>query len=400
MFDPGAVDLSVRDAGVPTDAASDLATPDLASFDLRGPDLATPDLIVPDLARPDLTTVDLAAVDALDRDASGPVVVHEVAGVMVSTLAGSDVAGGQDGTGAAAELDNPVGVALDQAGQLLVTEYDGNRVRVVSGSGETGTLTAETGFVGPFAVLVLDANELLVQTDFDPSGDKTDSSGTIWRVPFSTGVATPLAQGLGRPRGLALLAGGKVAVTDREHDTVSILDPATGALTLLAGGADEPGYANDAGARARFDEPIGIALLPDGALAIADAGNHCLRRVAMDGAVTTLAGAPEPGMPGMIDGTSAQARFDRPAALAIDLAGTLYVSDTIGHRIRRVRPDGTVETLAGDGLAGFRNGAGASAEFYGQEGLAVVSDGSILYVADGNAGYGSAFHRLRHLTIP
>ena len=123
---------------------------------------------------------------------------------------------------------------------------------------------------------------------------------------------------------------------------------------------------------------------------------RCARRT-RPGAVATVAGGFELGT---VDGTRAESRFVWPCALAVDAAGEVFVSDRGSQRIRRVAADGTVETVAGDGTAGFLDGDGASAEFYGQEGIAVTPDGKTVYVADGNGGDGSAHHRVRVIHIP
>ena len=130
--------------------------------------------------------------------------------------------------------------------------------------------------------------------------------------------------------------------------------------------------------RARFDEPWGLVRGPGGSLFIADGGEaNRIRRIGPDGAVVTLAGGAE----GFADGTGEQARFHTPSALAVDGRGHLYVADTGNHAIRRVAPDGTVTTLAGDGTAGFRDGAGEQARFHGPMGVAVDGAGRV-FVAD------------------
>ncbi|MGQ0733656.1 MAG: gluconolaconase, partial [Acidobacteriota bacterium] len=134
------------------------------------------------------------------------------------------------------------------------------------------------------------------------------------------------------------------------------------------------GYAH----QARFSDPFGVAVSADGIVYLADAGEaHRIRRIAPDGRVSTLAGSTR----GMSDGVGAAARFDTPSGIAIDAAGTLYVADTGNHAIRRITPDGIVTTLAGDGIAGHRDGPAAQARFHGPIGVAVDRTGRVV-VAD------------------
>ncbi|HZG54167.1 MAG TPA: hypothetical protein VEZ40_18840, partial [Pyrinomonadaceae bacterium] len=106
--------------------------------------------------------------------------------------------------------------------------------------------------------------------------------------------------------------------------------------------------------QARFHNPFGVAVDQRGNVYVADAGDsNRIRKIGVEGAVTTLAGGAE----GFADGAGGAASFNTPSALAIDREGNLYVADTSNHRIRKVTPEGTVTTLAGDGTAGARDGA-------------------------------------------
>ena len=100
------------------------------------------------------------------------------------------------------------------------------------------------------------------------------------------------------------------------------------------------------------------------------------------------------------DGPAASARFNRPEAVAADANGVVYVSDVGAHRIRQIAA-GMVSTVAGDGTQGFVDGAGNMAEFYGQEGITVSSDGTTVYVADGTAGSDTPipYNRIRAITF-
>ncbi len=111
----------------------------------------------------------------------------------------------------------------------------------------------------------------------------------------------------------------------------SIRRPAS--VTTLAGSGCA-GYADGQGTSAQFNTPYGLVVRADGTLVVADYGNHRLRTVALDGTVGTLAGD---GVNGMIDGDVAQARFFWPEDVAIDGSGAIYVSDHGNHRIRRLR---------------------------------------------------------------
>ena len=132
------------------------------------------------------------------------------------------------------------------------------------------------------------------------------------------------------------------------------------------------------GSPAVLADPFGVAVAEDGTVYVADAGNNNrIRKIAPDGNITTLAGGSE----GFADGAGAQASFNTPSGLAIDGDGNLYVADTGNNRIRKVTPEGVVSTIAGDGTAGYVDGAAAQARFDGPIGVAVDEAGNV-YVAD------------------
>jgi sugar lactone lactonase YvrE len=148
-------------------------------------------------------------------------------------------------------------------------------------------------------------------------------------------------------------------------------------LGLVAGDGVR-GLRDGAGMQARFDDPYGIAVADDGTRYVADAGdNNRIRRIAVDGTVSTLAGGNE----GFADGAGAAAAFHTPSGLALDGEGNLYVADTGNHAIRKVSPQGIVTTIAGTGEAGFRDGPARQAQFNGPIGVAVDGRGRV-HVAD------------------
>ncbi len=151
----------------------------------------------------------------------------------------------------------------------------------------------------------------------------------------------------------------------------------TARIDLLAGDG-VGGQQDGAGVRARFADPYGLVVDALGVVYVADAGdNNRIRRIHPDGRVDTLAGQGE----GWRDGPALQAQFHTPSQIARDAAGNLFVADTGNHVIRRIGVEGTVSTLAGDGQPGFADGPGAQARFNGPMGVAVDAQGRV-YVAD------------------
>jgi hypothetical protein len=124
--------------------------------------------------------------------------------------------------------------------------------------------------------------------------------------------------------------------------------------------------------------------------------NHRIRRVSLDGEVSTLAGS---GERGWLDGDRTHATFDEPQALAVGPTGDLYVADAGNYCLRRIAVDGTVQRLAGDRRPGFADGAPLEARFHGLEGLSGSADGAYLFVADGSRGWELPYHRIRRVSL-
>ena len=170
------------------------------------------------------------------------------------------------------------------------------------------------------------------------------------------------------PFGVASAADGTVYVSDGAGaDRIRRISP-DGRVSTLAG--SENGYADGTGDAARFSTPSGLALDASGTLYVADTGNNVIRRITLDGHVSTLAGD---GVAGASDGPAQVARFNGPIGVAVEPGGRVLVADTYNDRIRTIDPDGTVSTLAPD------------ARFHTPTGVAVDSAGNI-YVADTGNG--------------
>jgi hypothetical protein len=320
-----------------------------------------------------------------------------VPNVTVATLTGGANDGATNGAPGVATFSNPVNVAVNPAGGLIVADYDNNLLRAIAANDATSTLTTQPGFSLPFG-LVFAGSTLYAQTDNNTSGVHNTISGMVWRIDTGTGLATAVGMNLGRPRGLGALSDGRLVLGDNLNQRVLLLDPTTGNATNLAGLMGCPGSATGTGTDARFVQPYGVVVLAGNRIIVADNSAHLLREISVAGVVTAFAGD---GVSGTIDGPRATARFVQPRSIAADASGAVFVTDPGAHRIRRIAADGTVTTVAGDGVAGYMEGAGNVAEFFGQEGIAVSADGKTVYVADGTGGSDDPvpYHRIRKITI-
>ena len=183
-----------------------------------------------------------------------------------------------------------------------------------------------------------------------------------------------------RPCGITVDGDGNVLVSDTGNHALRKVT-LSGAVSTLAGNGEE-GFADGVGAAARFNEPWGIVVDAQGAIFVADSENHCVRQVAPgDGAVTTLVGVG--GEKGFASGQRADARFNEPGGMALDMDGHLIVADVANDCIRKVTTaQGRVTTMAGRaGHKGFADGEGVAARFNAPQGVAVDGNNNIL-VAD------------------
>ncbi len=269
------------------------------------------------------------------------------------------------------------------------------------------TVSVRIGYVYPGVYVQPSQNPLSTVPGYDAqfghftyfgapaSGDRSRQEITLWQTMSSTlngGVGSWDARGEG--------LGGWTLNLHHTYDPVAQTlylgdgsqiggqDTANGAgnsliINTLAGdGTVGSGGDNGSGTQAQLDDPTGVAAGPDGTLYIADALNQRIRRVAPDGTISTVAGTGTAGFSGD-NGPATQAELDDPTGVAVGPDGTLYIADTLNQRIRRVAPDGTISTVAGNGTFGTSgdNGPATQAQLHDPLAVAVGPDGT-LYIAD------------------
>ncbi len=283
----------------------------------------------------------------------------------LTTIAGGGIG---DGTAATeARLNNPSALFVDGTGGVYVVDTGHHRVRWIDPSGEVTTV-AGTGSAG-----------------FGGDGGRA------------------IEADLNRPTDLFIDGSGNLYILDTGNQRVRVVD--TSGLIITVAGNGEAGYSGDGGpaAYASLNEPTGITMGEDGALYIADQGNHRIRRVNPSGEIEAVAGngvegAGSDGLPALesplmrptdvavdpdgrllfleagrgrirrvdgsglmstvLDATVPDAILRRPDDLFVDPTGKIIVTDGESNRIVGIAPDGRTEVLAGASVRGFAGDGG------------------------------------------
>ncbi|MCB1907209.1 MAG: hypothetical protein KDH15_07550 [Rhodocyclaceae bacterium] len=315
-------------------------------------------------------------------------------------------------------------LTLDAAGRVhlftsertIVRLDDDGRLEVLAGHPANGFrdgVGQGAGFGGNVLMTALNDDRLLVV-----DGDRVrtvDPQGVVQTLPDSLPYGLPLVpQGEAVPFGEIVADGSDGAFAVAGHAIVRIgLD---GRFARLAGAEHEAGFADGAGALARFHRPQSIDVNSSGMVVVADRDNHVIRRVdpGTGASATAVAAAASAAI---VDGTGAAARFEQVAAACGDREGNYHLVERRGERLRTVAPDGRVTTrfaqfpvdggvavdadgnfygvrdrsivriapdgaeslLAGRaGVTGFADGRGADATFANPQSICVDTDGALL----------------------
>jgi hypothetical protein len=280
---------------------------------------------------------------------------------VITTVAGNGTAGfsGDGAAATSATLKGPTGVVVDSAGNLYIADQANNRVRKVdAGTGVITTVAGNgtAGFSGDGGLATNAAMFSPTDLTFDSAGNlyiSDNANSRIRKVAVGTGVITTYAgngtagfagdggaatsAALNAPAGIVIDSAGNLYIADVSNNRIRKVAAGTGVITTYAGNGTA-GFAGDGGAAtsAQFNTPARVALDKVGNLFIADQGNNRVREVFLGtGIITTVAGNGTAGFSGD-GGPGTAAAFDAPLGIAIDNAGSLYISDFYNNRIRKL----------------------------------------------------------------
>ena len=337
---------------------------------------------------------------------------------IISTVAGNGARSfsGDGGPAASAQLDHPLGVAVDSAGSLYITDSYNNRIRkvttmgiisAVAGGGNGGLgdggPAASAKLSHPVGVAVDSVGDLYVSDSDNCRIRKITTAGIISTVAGnSTSILVPGGEDggsytfcfydgdggtatsahLNHPTGVAVDSAGNLYIADTNNNRIRKVTTA-GIISTVAGNGTYFGGGGDGGpaTSAQLSNPSSVAIHSEGNLYIADTYNNRIRKVTTAGTISTVAGNGTVGYSGD-GGVATSAQLYSPWGIAVDSAGNLYISDTYNNRIRKVTTAGTISTVAGGGNGGFGDGGPATlAQLYYPSDVAITPAGSI-YIAD------------------
>ena len=308
-----------------------------------------------------------------------------VASGAVSTLAGKvESLGSVDGSAAAAKFYAAQGVAADSAGNVYVADANNHTIRKITAAGLVSTFAGASSVYGNSDGQGTSASFGLpygVTIDTNNNLYVADAGyGTIRKIPTTgnfVGVVSTFATGFSGPSSAAVDGVGNIYVADTSNNRIMKIQP-NGTQSIFAGGGVGVNT-DDKGTAASFNTPRAVATDSVGNVYVADTGNHTIRKITPDGNVSTLAGAV--GIIGNTDGGGV-ARFYSPQGIVVAPSGNVYVADTNNHTIRKISPDGVVSTVVGiKGKGGFVEGGLPGTIVY-PTGIAL--SGTSLYIATRN----------------
>ncbi len=248
----------------------------------------------------------------------------------------------------------------------------------ILGSGFTGTTSVSFGSISAQSFTVLSDTVITAIVGVGASGAVSITTRGI--TSSANGFNFITAPIISYPASQNFTANTQITTVNPTNTGGNVPAINYGLVTNFAGNSTS-GLVNGNSQDARFYNPQGVATDFAGNIYIADTYNSQIRKIDLNGKVSTLAGS---GISGSLNGNKNVASFSNPYGVASDLAGNVYVADMGNNLIRKIDASGNVTTLAGNGIAGYADGTGTSSSFNSPRSVATDALGNVFVADAGN----------------
>ena len=299
---------------------------------------------------------------------------------MITTVAGNNISGtgsgtsGDGGPALSASLHNPMDVIADNSGNVyftdgsstnysirkvdpngIISRFAGNNTSGYSGD---GSLATSAQLNNPWGLAFDNAGNLLIADAGNRIIRKVTTNGIITTIAGTPGVygysgdgGQATAAQLGAPAGICVDPAGNIFFADPGKHVIRKI--ATNGIITTIAGTGTSGYNGNGGAAtsATLNSPYDVCIDASGNLYIADKGNHAIRKINTGGVISTVAGIGGSLNYGFTGdgGAATSAKLNNPQSVSVDNAGNLYISDYTNNRIRKVTSAGIISTIGGNG---------------------------------------------------
>ncbi len=297
---------------------------------------------------------------------------------IITTVAGNENEGyDRDGVLATnTSLKTPLDVTIvPTTGELLIADSYNHRIRkvdqngiisTIAGTGDEESNLGDNGpatnasLKSPVGIVVNSIGETFVADSGNFRVRKISTAGVITTI-AGTGVmgytgdnGPAINAKIGITGGLALNSIGDLLMADKSNSCIRSVVKGTQIVTTVAGVCRSGGYMGDnvSATTTRLNGPTGVSVNGDGEIIIADSVNHRIRKVSIDGIINTIGGNGVAGFSGE-SGIAIDAKLDSPTSVAITYNGEVIISDAFNRKIRKVDKNGIITAIAGSGVWGF-----------------------------------------------
>lgn len=293
--------------------------------------------------------------------------------------------------------DRPSAISVNQNDEIFVSDGGNNLIRKISKFTVPNMFGVEGGTAKPIQIPIITSGLLADVKVIAPEHMELKNDSYFF-TPY-TGDTLTISQTNGSVNFTLLVRFASTAPAGNYVDTINVITTGADTLKIPVQGLVDPnsailyieptvttlsgqtagGFLDGNVDEALYKSPAGIVTTKDGTIYLADFSNNRVRKITTDGVVSTLAGS---GVAGFVNAKGTAASFNLPLDLTLDNDENIYLLDRKNHALRKITPDGTVSTLAGDGISDLVDGEGSSARFNTPVGITFDSKEEVFYVAD------------------